>query len=593
MASSSKKKCRHYNDEYLQYGFIENSKDPKLPYCLSCQASLSNEAMKPSRLSDHQARKHPENVGKPMEYFEKLKLQFQKRNTVALLFQKQTKINDGGLIASYKIAEIIAKTGSAHMVGEKVIIPAVKAVISDVMNQDPSPVIKSLPLSNDSIRRRIDEMSNNIENILFQKLKTTAFSIQIDESTVVDNKALLMGYVRYFDDHCSLKEDLLFVKLLETDTTGTSIFMAVKSFFEEKSIPFENIVSCATDGAMSMVGRHKGFIAHLKKLCPEILVVHCVLHRHQLVAKTISPDLNQALNIVIQTINKIKSNSKFDRLFRKFCVDFDEQYVRLLLHTDVRWLSKGNCLERFVNLFDTIIAFLQAEGHSDLANEIQTQKKNICYLSWIFRKLNEVSLSLQGKLITLIDCKRVMRAFVEKLDLFRCNLQRKQFHNMPDLAELDLCQNDINIFCAHLSALKNDYEIRFADLFAFKIHPWMIDPFRCDPQTVNENVQEEVIELKNHDVLEMSFKAETFNAFWQSSTVKALYPKLWSHISKVFLCFPTSYLVEAGFSAVNHLLRKERNRLDVVSRGDIRLCLSDIQPDIKLLAEGHQAQGSH
>ena len=157
-----------------------------------------------------------------------------------------------------------------------------------------------------------------------------------------------------------------------------------------------------------------------------------MLHRHQLVAKNISLDLNQALNIVIQTINKIKSNSKFDRLFRKFCVDCDDNYVRLLLHTDSRWLTKGNCLERFVHLFDTIVTFLQTEGQSDLANEIQTQKKNIYYLSWIFRKLNEVSLSLQGKLTTLIDCKRVLRAFVEKHHLFRCNLQRKQFHNMPE-----------------------------------------------------------------------------------------------------------------------------------------------------------------
>ena len=58
---------------------------------------------------------------------------------------------------------------------------------------------------------------------------------------------------------------------------------AVKTFFEENDIPYyENLVSCATDGAMSMVERHKGFIS---LLCPEILAMHCVLHRHQLVAK--------------------------------------------------------------------------------------------------------------------------------------------------------------------------------------------------------------------------------------------------------------------------------------------------------------------
>ena len=44
---------------------------------------------------------------------------------------------------------------------------------------------------------------------------------------------------------------------------------------------------------------------------------------------------------------------------------------------------------------------------------------------------------------------------------------------------------------------------------------------------------------------------------------------------------------------MNHLFRKERKRLDVVSREDIRLSLSDIQPDVNFLIKGHQAQGSH
>ena len=185
MASSSRKKCRHYNVEYLGYGFIENSKDPKLPYCLSCPISLSNEANQPSRLSGYQARKHPENVGKPTAYFENLKLQFQQRNTVGLFF----KTDEGYRQQVHRFlqsAEIIAKTGRANTVGEGIIIPAVEAVISDVMNQDPC---------NDSSCRGIDEMSNSIDDILIQRLKTTAFSIQIDESTVVDNKALLLGSV--------------------------------------------------------------------------------------------------------------------------------------------------------------------------------------------------------------------------------------------------------------------------------------------------------------------------------------------------------------------------------------------------------------
>lgn len=52
---------------------------------------------------------------------------------------------------------------------------------------------------------------------------------------------------------------------------GASIFSAMKTFFEEKEIPLsENLVSCAIDGVMSMIRRHKGFISRFKKLCLQL-----------------------------------------------------------------------------------------------------------------------------------------------------------------------------------------------------------------------------------------------------------------------------------------------------------------------------------
>ncbi len=150
-------------------------------------------------------------------------------------------------------------------------------------------------------------MSFDVEN----QLVTNEFSLQIDESTISDNRAVLMAYVCCIDDVCKLCEEMLFVKLLETDATGLSIFEATKSSFHEKQIPLENFVSCATDGCPSMVGKHKGFIGHLKKVCPSILTVHCILH-HQLVAKNLSPDLHESLTVVIKTVNKIKSHSKYE-----------------------------------------------------------------------------------------------------------------------------------------------------------------------------------------------------------------------------------------------------------------------------------------
>ena len=116
----------------------------------------------------------------------------------------------------------------------------------------------------------------------------------------------------------------------------------------------------------------------MTELCPSILVVHCVVHRHLLVAQKISFDLHASL-IVIQNTNTNKIATKYDRFFRKFCIDTGQEHGKLILHTKVRWLSKGNCLARFVKLFDTIVNFLENSNENNFAKEIKLHKCDIFF----------------------------------------------------------------------------------------------------------------------------------------------------------------------------------------------------------------------
>ena len=120
---------------------------------------------------------------------------------------------------------------------------------------------------------------------------TTEFSLQLDESTLPGNESLLLAYVRFIKGG-SLCQELLFARLLETDTKGESVYQTVEDYFQKKSIPLTNIISCATDGAPSMVGRHRGFLSYLKKAVPKVLTVHCVIHQQHLVAKNLSEKLH-------------------------------------------------------------------------------------------------------------------------------------------------------------------------------------------------------------------------------------------------------------------------------------------------------------
>ncbi|KFD62370.1 hypothetical protein M514_25493 [Trichuris suis] len=144
-----------------------------------------------------------------------------------------------------------------------------------------------------------------------------------------------MAYVRFIKQE-DLVQELLFAKELLTETKGESIFEVVNDFFKEKQIPFKKILAVATDGAPSMVGRYRGFVEYLKEVLPEVLPVHCVLHRQQLVAKRLSVRLSSSLQYVIQAVNRIKANALSDRLFRQLCDENVEEFNRLLLHIEAK-----------------------------------------------------------------------------------------------------------------------------------------------------------------------------------------------------------------------------------------------------------------
>ena len=88
-------------------------------------------------------------------------------------------------------------------------------------------------------------------------------------------------------------------------------------------------------------------------------------------------------------------------------------------------------MARFVKLFDTIVNFLENLNENNFAKKIKLHKCDIFFLAWIFRKFNEVSLHLQGKLCTLMGCKRVLKAFAEKLHWFRIIIQKKYLKTCP------------------------------------------------------------------------------------------------------------------------------------------------------------------
>lgn len=576
-------KVRRYSITYLDFGFTTSPHDVTRPMCLLCGSVFSNEAMKPSRLKDHFTRMHPNEINTD---FKKLREAKAKQPTITSMLSRSDPMLVRGLTASYNISLLIAKSGKSHTIGESLIRPAIKEIIETVMQRDSSSVLSTIPLSNDSVKRRIDEMGADVEKQLVTILAHTKHSLQIDESTLRDNESLLLGFVR-FVFQSEIQEEMLFALNLPTDTKGSTIFDAVKTFYEEKGIPLKNVIQCATDGAPAMIGRHRGFIAFLKRDIPDILTIHCVIHRQHLVAQELSPELHCTLKIVIKCVNKIKAHALNTRLFRKLCQENDEEFERLLLHTEVRWLSKGQCLTRFYSLLDSVIEFLRKSSDPSLADSAENMKNDIAYLADIFHFMNEVNKKLQGNMTTLIQCRNIIASFIERLIFYEQKMARGEYRQFVNLCGNAISEEESSRYCCHLRKLVDNLKERYKDLLQLDIPSWIIRPFDTDPAAVKIHLQEHIIDLRNDEEAKIYFKAESYEYFWCKFMHR--YPVLWEEAMMWILSFPTSYLVERGFSAVTYLLNKQRNRLSIEKRGDLRLFLTKMIPDINQLIKQHQA----
>ena len=195
--------------------------------------------MKAGRLENHLKAKHPNHVKSNLQYFKTLKTNFKKRTKITSLFANQTASLNRTLEASYAISLLIAKSGKNHTIGEDLLKPAISVFLRKVLQTDDKDV-QAMAFSNNTVSR-IDEMGQDVELQLIEKLKSQKFSLQIDECTVRKSEALLLAYVRYIDKE-KFQEEMLFCQSLETTTRGVDIYDKVSNYFDDNEIPKTNLM---------------------------------------------------------------------------------------------------------------------------------------------------------------------------------------------------------------------------------------------------------------------------------------------------------------------------------------------------------------
>ena len=72
--------------------------------------------------------------------------------------------------ASYDVSLLIAKSGKPHTIAEELIFPAAKAIAFRMHGDKVSKSFDLIPLSNTTLKRRIEDMSENVKIQLVKRV---------------------------------------------------------------------------------------------------------------------------------------------------------------------------------------------------------------------------------------------------------------------------------------------------------------------------------------------------------------------------------------------------------------------------------------
>ena len=126
--------------------------------------------------------------------------------------RKATKVNEKALKASYLVAKLVAKSKKLHTVAETLILPTCIAIVNEMLGPDAVKDIAKVTLSDNTIARRIDDMSTDIESHVVEKIRISRkFALQVDESTDISGHSQLLANVRFVDGD-AIRENFLFCK---------------------------------------------------------------------------------------------------------------------------------------------------------------------------------------------------------------------------------------------------------------------------------------------------------------------------------------------------------------------------------------------
>ncbi|KAG8222197.1 hypothetical protein J437_LFUL001289, partial [Ladona fulva] len=345
--------------------------------------------------------------------------------------------------ASFKIAHLLAKKKKPFQGGEllkEAFLACAESLFGGLFLE--LAAIQELQLSDSTVLRRIEAIADDMQSQLKRDVETCEwFSLQFPVpigrgengyNTDISDRSQLAVIIRILFDDFTVKEELLKILPLKKRTRGEDIYNVFKTYAAEIGLPLKKLSAITPDGSPAMDDGTNGFVALCKKdeCFPNFVSYQCIIHQEALCTKILP--FGHVMDVVTSIINFIRAAPLQHQLFKALLEDSEDKTVDLILHAEVRWLSRGEVPSRFLSLIEKINELMQSNPEK-------------------FRKDKDLAQMIGS-----------VEAFKAKLTLWMSQMRSKSLVHFPNMKKMTNVGNfEPSRFTGHLKKLLNQFEKRF------------------------------------------------------------------------------------------------------------------------------------
>lgn len=211
------------------------------------------------------------------------------------------------------------------------------------------------------------------------------------------------------------------------------------------------------------------------------------------------------IKLVVTIVNFLKSHGLVHRQFQQFLMELSEDYGDVIYHCEIRWLSRGACLERFFNLRLAIVEFLKEKGKEEPKLEDPKWIADLAFLVDLTAHLNALNKTLQGEKQLISDLMEKVDAFKKKLALWKEQLMTKNTAHFPTLSKVRENAN-FDEFVSVVEEIQAQFSKRFQDTASLtSVFELFSRPFAVSVESAPVHLQMELIDLHCNSGLKDNF----------------------------------------------------------------------------------------